>query len=207
MTSVTPTLPHCLYLNQALIKVRSYFELHVSLTVPCGQKILLAGDNGAGKTTFLKVCAGLLIPNSGTFERTCGNVGLYLGDTSMLYQDLSFAENAKIFLSFKKPDSRSDAPPDLGLSSKDQHRPVRELSAGSRMKASLGITFALGSEVLLLDEPSAFLDAAANESLISYLDSCDRTMIIATHDVALFTPVCSRRITLASGKIVEDTSI
>src|SRR5581483_3787452 len=146
------------------------------LTVADGEVVLLRGANGAGKTSLLRVCAGLLPVTSGeavvlgqdlgagvpAAERRAirRSVGL-LGHETFLYDDLSVRENVRFAVRASGLAARTAdaAMEQLGLGGRLADLAAGRLSAGQRRRAALAALIARRPRVWLLDEPHAGLDA------------------------------------------------
>lgn len=72
---------------------------------------------------------------------------------------------------------------------------------------AIATVLAMEPPILLLDEPSANLDATTRSQLIDILDGFHHTILLATHDLQLARRICSRAITLSHGKVVSDGPI
>ena len=141
---------------------------------------LLLGKNGVGKTTLLKIVAGLLIPEKGTlvcsldpnisFARLKSWV-FYKADRTPFYPEFSFQENLDFYARLYGKDRQSplieQAKHDFGLAS-FWDKPLQSLSRGTQEK--LGLIYALVSNrpIKCFDEPFAFLDKASVELCLEY---------------------------------------
>ncbi|MDE7409741.1 MAG: ABC transporter ATP-binding protein [Muribaculaceae bacterium] len=157
---------------------------------------LLAGENGAGKTSLLHVIAGLLRPQSGKCEidsyPSATTDPAEMGNVFILEENMRFP--GKTIREFKMLHSRfypgfSEEMFDANLKAFGQsgNEPVESLSLGNRKKAQLAYVLALGVKVLLLDEPTNALDIEGRETLRRLIadDICDnQTIIVSTHTVA-----------------------
>ena len=143
----------------------------VDLSLDQGEVVVVVGANGAGKTSLLRACAGLLPVTSGeatvlgvdlTTDHTSVRryVGL-LGHAAPLYDDLSAAENVQFAVrALGLPVQRADeALERLGLTGRLRTTPAGRLSAGQRRRAALAALLARRPALWLLDEPHAGLDA------------------------------------------------
>jgi cobalt/nickel transport system ATP-binding protein len=83
-------------------------------------------------------------------------------------------------------------------------RPVYHLSGGEKRLAALAGVLVMEGEILLLDEPCAFLDTRSRRTLVSILNALSHTMLIATHDFDLARSLCSRVIILRNGSVCAE---
>jgi heme exporter protein A len=157
-----------------------------------GQALAVIGPNGSGKTSLLRLIAGLLVPSGGSIDLEGGEAELtlpeqshYLGHRDALKPALSVAENLSFWRDFLGGDA-ADASQCLAAVGLNHaaHLPAAYLSAGQRRRLSIGRLLEVRRAVWLLDEPTSALDAAG-QSLFAGLmrDHLGRGGIIiaATH--------------------------
>jgi len=139
--------------------------------VSAGQALAVVGRNGSGKTSLLRLVAGLLMPAEGTIaledgeaELTLAEQAHYLGHRDALKPALSVEENFSFWRNFLGGEA-GEAAACLKAVGIDHaaHLPAAYLSAGQRRRLSLARLLAVRRPVWLLDEPTAALDAAGQE--------------------------------------------
>jgi len=169
----------------------------LSFALRGGELLRLAGENGSGKTSLLRILCGLLSPNAGevrwkdagiqSLREDYAQALVYLGHAPAVKDELSAAENLEIACRLAgkafAPERISAALNRMGLARKDV--PVKKLSQGQRRRAALA-RLALSETVplWLLDEPFAALDVAAAkvlEDLIAVHVAGGGTVIYTTH--------------------------
>jgi cobalt/nickel transport system ATP-binding protein len=196
----------------------------VSFAVPSGENAALIGANGAGKTSILLALVGILPLSSGSIcvggtelsgarppEKTLRElrrrVGLVFQNPEdqlfmpSIFEDLAFGPR-----NMGLPEDEVIRRVDAALNRLDiaylRGRSPLKLSGGERRLSSLAAVLTMEPEVMLFDEPSAFLDPRARRGLINILKSLPHTKLIATHDLDLAAEVCGKAILLRNGKIL-----
>jgi len=186
------------------------------LEVSAGEVVLLRGANGAGKSTVLRVCAGLAEVASGEAvvlgcdlradrRAVRRRVGL-LGHETFLYDDLSVADNVRFAVRAAAGDVNAVKPAlaRLGLDGRLARLDVGRLSAGQRRRVALAVLAARRPQLWLLDEPHAGLDAEARdllEGLIAETVGSGATVVMASHEVDRAHALANRTLTVAGGVI------
>ena len=139
--------------------------------VSSSEVLAVTGPNGSGKTSLLRLVAGLLMPTEGTIaleggeaELTLAEQAHYLGHRDALKPALSVLENLSFWRDFLGGEV-ADASESLEAVGIDHamHLPAAYLSAGQRRRLSLARVLAVRRPVWLLDEPTAALDAVGQE--------------------------------------------
>lgn len=194
----------------------------LNLTINRGDLVLLSGRNGSGKTTFLKTVAGLLTPLSGTISapgavliptripKVKGFTVTEFVNTGLSFS-LSTGHSAPSSQKLEDRSSGTEQPaeryPSRSLSVGETlellgiaelaDRDISTLSDGQFQKACLAPALASGKQLILLDEPTAFLDTESRENLMQLLSSFTNcAVIVSSHDIAACKPHCNRFISL-----------
>ena len=182
----------------------------LELDLERGERLAVLGGNGSGKTTLLRLLATAARPAAGSLEllgrdavrerselrRRIGYVGHDLG----LYPNLSALENLRFFCRLHGlPSGRAAEALSLLELGGEAGRRASELSRGRRLRLALGRSLLHQPELWVLDEPEAGLDQAGRELLIRVAEG--RTVVVATHDRALASALCTRSLTLADGLV------
>lgn len=191
----------------------------LTLHVPVGQRVGVVGHNGSGKTTFLRIAAGLLDPTGGSVHimghasgtAAARSAMAYLSDTPSFYDDLSLWEHLEYIARLHGVDQWDQIAADLlghlGLYERADDLP-NTFSRGLRQKAAIALAFVRPFELLLVDEPFVGLDAAGKTALLELLDQAaadGATLVVATHELTYVDRV-SRLIALRDGEVVHDGS-
>ncbi len=184
-----PHTPHMLSVSG--LSFERYFERvfePVSFDLPAGSILLVTGSNGCGKTTLLRVLAGLLEPSEGEIQ--CREQPLYAGHNPAIKDDLSVTENIRFWMRFMGT-RKTDLGPaflqrvidEIGLAAV-AHQEGRTLSAGQRKRCSLARLLFCDEALWLLDEPYSNLDREGIEMLDrivrAHLDS-GGSCVMTTH--------------------------
>lgn len=197
---------------------------NISLQVKAGEFVALLGPSGSGKSTILKIAAGLLKPEEGRVilnnRELAGRpakVG-YMPQQDLLFHWKTLLQNAALPLlaggwSNKKAYEKvEELLPVFGLAGFSHYYP-RQLSGGMRQRGALLRTVLIESNMMLLDEPFAALDALTREKLqewlLDVLNRFNRSVLFVTHsiDEAIYLSDRVYMISERPGRIVEDLKI
>jgi heme exporter protein A len=190
----------------------------VSLHVRPGEVVALAGTNGSGKTTFLRVVATLLKPNAGTVkvyghdvtkapDEVRRHVG-FLAHAAGLYEDLTALENLRFAAEMlgRSPNGLEAALDRVGLARVAGDR-VRGFSAGMQRRLALARLMLVRPRLLLLDEPYANLDTAGTEiinGVITEVRNAGGAALLVLHELAPAAGMLDRVLTLVDGRIAAE---
>lgn len=179
----------------------------LDFVVEAGEALLVRGDNGTGKTTLLRILAGLLRADGGTLE-VSGRAAdresraiAYLGHLPAFKADLSALENLEFFCALHGQREGRDleqAMPHVGLASYEDSL-ARTLSAGQKKRLSLARMWLSPAPLWLLDEPYANLDLdgieLVNRLIVGHLDDGGATLV-TTHGAYAAPPVRTRELVM-----------
>lgn len=197
----------------------------VSLQIRKGDFVALLGQNGAGKTTLAKTFNGLLLPTRGTVRvggvdtraanlaNLASRVGYcYQNPDHQIFNGTVYKEAAfgprNLGLPPREVATRVDRALKLvGLADKKDAYPFL-LGKGERQKLAVASVLAMGSPILVVDEPTTGLDLRGIRSIMTLLREWNeqegRTIVIITHDLHVVAEYVPRAVVMAQGKIVAD---
>ncbi|MDR0540275.1 MAG: energy-coupling factor ABC transporter ATP-binding protein [Spirochaetaceae bacterium] len=200
---------------------------NVNFTAERGERIALVGANGAGKSTLLLSMVGIIPAHTGTItidglSVTHANLAAVRRAAGLVFQnpdeqlfmptlieDVAFGPRnwAKLSEKSGKPapssaeiERRCAAQLDALNIGHLKNRLSHKLSGGEKRLGALASVLVMEPALLLLDEPTAFLDPKSRRRLIAVLNELPQTMIIATHDIDFAAAVCGRALILAAGQ-------
>jgi ABC-type multidrug transport system ATPase subunit len=196
---------------------------NASATFPVGSCTMILGENGAGKSTMLRMIAGLITPTRGKATvfgarpHEQRHRVAYMSHATMLYDELTAMENLRYFARLHKSDGCDCVgSPEMALRAVGMDpalkRPVGQYSQGMRQRTSLARVLQTDPEILLLDEPFSNMDVASSRQMVELLADFRtwpvpgggaRTIILTTHQAALAESVADRILTMRQGQVVE----
>jgi cobalt/nickel transport system ATP-binding protein len=195
----------------------------IDFRLDAGESVALLGPNGSGKTTFALHLNGLL-SGQGSVE-VCGlpvnkqNGPLIRSKIGMVFQD----SDSQLFMP-TVIDDVSFGPLNHGVSPKEAveralaalervgmtaaaGKAPYHLSAGEKKRVAIAGVLAMDPEILVLDEPTTFLDPPAQRSLALLLAELPQAKIIITHDMPFASAMCSRAVFFENGKIAAEDAV
>ena len=190
---------------------------HVDLKLEAGHIYALLGPNGSGKTTWMKLAAGLIKPTSGAvyFDgkpvdinsrryvaymstepyfyswMTVKDVGRYYGD---FFEDFSYAKYTELLCSMELSENLK----------------TRALSSGMMAKLKIAVTLARDSLVYMLDEPFNGIDLLARDEIranILAVASDNKLLLLSSHLVEEMEAIADRAVFIREGKLVENVDL
>jgi ABC-type polysaccharide/polyol phosphate transport system ATPase subunit len=185
------------------------FRIHgLGITVSKGEAVALIGSNGSGKSSILRLMAGIYLPSEGSV-RTVGRVASVIELGSGFHAELSGLENIHLYGAIMGLDAGqvaaklgaivayADIDDFLGT-------PVKYYSSGMRARLAFAVALCADPDILLLDETLAVGDEAFQERCVESLRAFHRrggTLVLATHDLELVPEMCYRACWVEAGTI------
>lgn len=177
---------------------------NASLHITRGERVFILGDNGCGKTTFLKTLMGQYAPDDGTFMF---GENLFKGYFDQVQAGLDLNKTAieEIWSRYPKMTQTQvrSALAAFLFKGDDVFKKISELSGGERARIALLSLMLGGYNLLLLDEPTNHLDAFSREELENTLLDYDGTMLIVSHDRYFINKLSTRILELSENGFTE----
>jgi len=196
----------------------------IDLQIEQGEVVGYIGENGAGKSTTIKMLTGILQPTAGELrvngfdphrqrEAFVRTIGVVFGQRSQLWWDIAVQESFRLLQKvYRIPDDEyrkhMDHIIDVLQIGPLLDQPVRKLSLGQRMRCELAAALVHKPSLLFLDEPTIGLDVLVKENIRQFLREINQrygtTVLLTTHDISDIEALCSRVVMLDEGKIIYD---
>jgi len=198
------------------------FNLNIELHVETGEHIGIIGASGAGKTSLLRILAGLIEPDAGRLivdgetwfdaERHINiptqkrHIGFVFQEHA-LFPNMSARENLEFAFSSVVNKKRVEEVMEMLAISEVANQKPGTLSGGQKQRVALGRALIRDPKLLLLDEPLSSLDPEMRKKLQRYLSvvasNFDGTMILVSHDATEIIQLTDRAFILKKGKIIQ----
>ncbi|MFC7784994.1 MULTISPECIES: ATP-binding cassette domain-containing protein [unclassified Rossellomorea] len=199
----------------------------ISFNVKQGEMVGYIGENGAGKSTTIKMLTGILTPTGGELtvngmnphrdrEKFVQTIGVVFGQRSQLWWDIAVQESFQLLKKvYKVPDQQYQEHMDHVIETLDiaplLDKPVRKLSLGQRMRCELAAALVHNPPLLFLDEPTIGLDVLVKLKIRQFLkeinEKYNTTILLTTHDLSDIEALCERVVMLDEGKIIYDGAL
>lgn len=185
----------------------------VSFNIEEGKITCILGVNGVGKSTILKVIAGLVKPNSGEilidgekFSQQTYNKLAFVTDIDIHFNHLNIKETFDLMKLFYKNWDEERAYEMLSMFSLTDDKKISELSKGNKARVKIIIGFAQRAKYILLDEPFSGIDIFKREEFINAMLTLmedDESIVITTHEIGEIEQIVDDVIILNNGKIEQ----
>ncbi len=196
----------------------------ISFSVKQGEMVGYIGENGAGKSTSIKMLTGILTPTSGNVlvngmnphkdrEKFVRTIGVVFGQRSQLWWDIAVQESFRLLKKvYQVSDQDYNEHMDHVIQTLDIEplldKPVRKLSLGQRMRCELAAALIHNPPLLFLDEPTIGLDVLVKLKIRQFLKEINEkyktTILLTTHDLSDIEALCERVVMLDEGRIIYD---
>ena len=186
----------------------------VSFTVRQGEAIGVVGRNGQGKSTLLKLVAGVLLPDEGSVHVGAG-VAPLIEITGGFVGDLTVRDNIELAaglhgLTKKEIAERFDSIIDFAGASDVLDTPYKHLSSGMKVRVAFAVVSQLDEPILLVDEVLAVGDRAFREKCFRRIEALlaeGKTLFLVSHNERHLQRFCTRGLYLDGGKLMLDAGI
>jgi ABC-type polysaccharide/polyol phosphate transport system ATPase subunit len=203
----------------SLLSGRPWAKKHIvfndlNFTINKGETVGIVGKNGSGKSTILKLIAGVTYPTEGKVTID-GKVTPLIELGAGFHHELSGYENIFLnaaILGMHKQEIESKVEKIIEFSELQEyiHSPVKKYSTGMSMRLAFAIAIHMDTPILLIDEVLAVGDEAFQKKCLKYLhamrERADKTIIFVSHDEESVRSFCKRALLLSKGKLVADGS-
>lgn len=206
--------------NISVVYPDGYRALHkVSFTVDENETTAVIGSNGAGKSTLLRAIMGLILMEEGSIR--IGNIDVEKKNLPLVRKEagLIFQNPDDQIFNTKVMDDIYYGPKNAGMNKgemetfvgkiiKDlkmeeiQDKLTHKLSGGEKRLVSIAGVLVMNPKVLLMDEPTSFLDPRARRNFIELIGKLYHTKLIVTHDLDMVLDLCDKVILMEKGEIV-----
>lgn len=192
-----------------------------------GEIVGYIGQNGAGKSTTIKMLSGILVPTAGEIrvngliphkdrKEHLRRIGVVFGQKTSLWWDLPVIDSLHILKEmYQVEDNKFRKNLEIFTDLLDLgpflNQPVRQLSLGQRVRADLAAALMHDPKTLFLDEPTIGVDVVAKERLREFITEVNRergvTVLLTTHDVVDMEKLVSRVMVIHAGRLIYDGDI
>ena len=219
-------------MSQPLIEVRGlHFHYDdgtpalngIDFSLFAGETVALLGANGSGKTTFVLQLNGLLTGEGSitvcgmpvvkdTLAKVRQKIGLVFQDSDnqlfmpTVLEDVAFGPLNMGLDREQAVDSARAALEQVGMSAA-LHKAPYHLSAGEKKRGAIAGILAMQPEILILDEPTTFLDPPGQKALAELLDSLPQAKILVTHDVEFALTLANRAVFFQKGTVAGEGTV
>ena len=185
----------------------------VSFALPAGKVVGVIGENGSGKSTTLKLIAGLAKPTSGEItvngepvSRRISRTVSYLSESDEFYPFFTVGDMIDFYHSQFTDFQLEKANEILSFMNLDRNQKIKSLSKGNRGRLKIVLSLSRDVPLILMDEPLSGLDPLVRDSiiksLISFIDLEKQTILITTHEVEEVEPILDTMMAIKDGQLI-----
>lgn len=183
----------------------------VSFSIPHGETVGVLGHNGSGKSTILKMVAGLFRPTSGKVAVN-GKVSALIELGAGFHPDLTGRENVFLFGSImgiggREMKQRFDGIVDFAELTQFIDEPVKHYSSGMYMRLGFATALSVDADILLIDEVLSVGDQHFQDKCLAAIEERQRrgmTIVMVSHELALVQRFCRRALLMDHGHLIAD---
>ncbi|MDP5273898.1 ABC transporter ATP-binding protein [Chengkuizengella axinellae] len=190
----------------------------INIELPKGKIIGIIGENGSGKSTMLKLIAGLIRPTKGFVKvndiqtnRRVSEIVTYLSELDAYYAMYTVKQTMDFFATQYKDFDLEKANQIMKFMKLEPSQKVKNLSKGNRGRLKIVLSLARDVPYIILDEPFSGLDPMVRESvvkgLLSYIDLEKQTVIITTHEIQEVEALLDMIVVIRNGQIIDTKSV
>ena len=169
-----------------------------SFAIKNRSKVAILGENGVGKTTLLN----MILDRKQISVVPAAKPGYIRQNMSQIDLEKTVLQNA-MDVSIQSRDITRTILARLLLSERDMNKKAGELSGGERMKLAFAMLFVSDVNLLILDEPTNYLDLPSMEALETLLREYEGTLVFVSHDMEFVENVATERLRIADGKMIQ----
>ncbi|HEX5042465.1 MAG TPA: ABC transporter ATP-binding protein [Candidatus Polarisedimenticolaceae bacterium] len=199
-------------LRRPLAMRRACFSLEgISLDIRRGESVAFIGRNGSGKSTALRLIAGIYAPSAGEL-RVTGRIASVIELGAGFNPELTGRENVELYgavmgLKRREVAVHFDAIVDFADLGDFVDEPVKYYSSGMQARLAFAVTVAVEPDILLLDEVLAVGDAVFRERCLARLErfrARGGTLVVVSHDLQQVRRLCDRAVWLEKGRVRQE---
>lgn len=199
----------------------------ISFNIEEGSIVGYIGQNGAGKSTTIKILSGILVPDGGECtingltpwkdrKKYVSQIGVVFGQRSQLWWDIPAEDTFNLLKDiYKIEENKFEEKKNYLvklLNIEDIiHVPVRQLSLGQRMRCEIAASLLHEPKILFLDEPTIGLDALSKQIVRDFIKKINKeqkvTVILTTHDMSDIEALAKRIIMIGNGEVIYDGTL
>lgn len=186
---------------------------HISMKLEKGHVYAMLGPNGSGKTTWMKMAAGLVKPNEGDILFNGEPVGVesrkhvaYMPTEGYFYNWMTVGDAGKYYRDFFEDFSMEQYRAMLKDMELEETMKIRSLSSGMLAKMKIALTMARDAEVYMLDEPFNGIDLLTRDAIrVAILERCteEKLLLLSSHLVEEMEAIADRAVYIRNGRLMK----